>query len=797
MSAVLDEALLDAAATRHGTARSAASLCHHCALPVPPGSAWLATIDGVARRMCCPGCAAAAGALVDGSFPQLDAGDVDPLELARADALGAAGELGFTVEGLRCAACVWLIERRLLALPGVREVRLNLATERLFVHWDPTECRPSAILRALRAIGYTAYPYDAQRHGAQLERARVALLRRLIVAGLSLLQVLLYALPVPPAATGWIALYLTLPALLYAAQPFFAGAWHDLRRGMPGMDIPVALALGVAFADSCSALILGGGALHFDAVALFAFLLLGSRYLELGARRQAAGALDRLQQGMPASALRLRGHPLGRNWRHEVELVAAGSLQVDDMVLVRAGQAVPADGVIHEGETEVDLALLTGESRTQRRGVGDAVPGGAVNAAQAFVLRVTSSATDSTLAMLVRLVERAGHGKPALALWADRIAAWFVLGLLGLTAGVYLAWLQVDPDRAWQVAIAVLMVSCPCALSLATPTALAATTDRLLRRGVLAVRPHTLDTFDRATHVVFDKTGTLTLGRPVLRQTVAVGALDGAACLGIAAALEADNPHPLAQALRDAVAAPCVAEAIHFTPGLGVEGWIDGVRYRLGSAAWVAGIAGGAARAAAPAGTTSVWLGASAGWLARFDLFDALRPEAPEVVQRLRAAGKTVILLSGDAQHAAQSVAAQLGISTAIGDQLPHEKLACVRRLQAAGATVAMIGDGMDDAAVLGGADVSFAMGRGAELAQLHADGVLTGDDLMPLADALDCARRTLAVIRQNLIWAAVYNAVAIPAAASGLLDPWLAGVGVAGSSALVVMNALRLRDEH
>ncbi len=748
MSAVLDDAVLDAAVLRAGAARSPAPLCYHCRLPVPQDSGWQATIDGMARRMCCAACAAAASAIADSidatpGAASIHPPDIDPLGPARADALGD-----------------------------------------------------------------TACPHDARRHGEQLDRARQVLARRLLVAGLSMTQVALYVLPVllsgalTRQAMGWIALCLTLPALLYSAQPFFVGAWHDLRRGLPGMDVPVALALGVAFADSCAALVSGAGALHFDAVALFAFLVLGSRYLELGARRQAAATLDRLQQGMPASALRVRDQTFGRQWEHDVELVASGSLQPGDLVMVRSGQAVPADGVLHDdgmgaGDCAIDVALLTSERRTQHRSAGDTVPGGAVNAGGAFVLRLTSSAADSTLAMLVRLAERAGDGKPALARWADRIKAWFVPGLLCLTVLVYAVWLQIDPGRASQVAIAVLMVSCPCALSLATPSALAATTDRLLRRGVLMAQSRTLDTLDRVTHVLFDKTGTLTTGRPVLRQTVPVGPLGGFACLGIAAALEADNPHPLAQALRCALTPPARAERVRITPGQGVEGWVDGVRYRLGSSAWVAGIAGGVARAAAPAGTTAVWLGSSAGWLARFDLLDALRPEAPEVVQRLRAAGKTVILMTGDARHAAQSVAAQLGIATAIGDKLPQGKLACVRRLQAGGAVVAVIGDGMGDAVLLRAADVSFAMGRGAELAQTHADGVLTGDDLMPLADAIDCARRTLAVIRQNLIWAAVYNALAIPAAAAGLLDPWLAGIGMAGSSALVGLNALRLRDDR
>ncbi|MEW7847865.1 HAD family hydrolase [Massilia aurea] len=529
----------------------------------------------------------------------------------------------------------------------------------------------------------TAGVRTIERRGIKLDRARAVLVRRMQVAGLSMIQVLLHVVPgMAPASAGIIALCLTLPVLLYSAQPFFSGAWHDLKRGVAGMDVPIALALVVAFVDSCAALVFDSRALHFDAVPLFAFVLLASRYL-----------------------------------------------------------------------------ALCGQPSARRR--------------------------------------------PGRSPETDRIAAWCVSGLLALTALVYASWLQIEPGRASQVALAVLMAACPCALSLATPTARACTTDSLLQRGVLALQPHALDTIDRATHVILGKTGTLTRGRPVLCRTVPVGALDDVACRRIAAALETGNPHPLGQALRGGVAAPPLAERVHMAAGQGVEGWIDGVRYRIGSAAWVGGIAGGAARAAAPAGTTSVWLGHAAGWLARFDLIDPLRPEALAVVGRLRAAGKTLILLSGDTQPAAQAVAARLGIPTAIGGKLPHEKLACIRRLQAGGAVVAVVamasaaqvdaGDAVDAAAPRV-ADVTIAMVCGSVPGQRHADALIIGDDLTPLADALDGARRTLAVMRQNLIGVAVYNALAIPAAATGLLDPWLAGVGMAGVSVLVVLNALRLR---
>jgi Cu2+-exporting ATPase len=784
--------------------------CFHCGLPLPEGQRWQARVNGTDQDMCCPGCAAAAQAIVDagcGDYyaTRVDFGarveHTDAPELALVDAAGDAGEDAgegaFAVEGIRCAACVWLIERRVAAVPGVLDATLNVSTARLRVRWDAALCRPSAILRALRTIGYSAYPFDARRHGEHLARERKTLFRRLFVAGLSMMQVMMYAVPVYLAADGtmdadmralmgWASFLLTLPAVLYSARPFFAGAWRDLRRGLPGMDVPVALGIGAAFAGSTAALLRGDGALWFDSVTMFIFLLLGSRYLELDARLRAAGALAALQDALPASAQRLIDYPHGR----ATELVAAAALQAGDIVLVAPGAAVPADGLILEGDTEADLALLTGESAARRMRAGDTLPGGAVNVAQAVVLRVTAAAGESTLAHLVRLAEQAGQDKPAVALWADRVAAWSVAALLVLTVLVYIGWSFIDPARALPAAIAVLVVTCPCALSLATPAALAAATGSLLRRGVLAVGPHTLETLARATHIVFDKTGTLTLGRPRLRSTRVFGALDADAVLRIAAGLEAGNAHPLAAAIRSAAPDAAQAVAVRNEPGQGVEGSVDGVRYRLGSADFVAALA--AAAPGAQAG--GVWLGSAGAWLAYFDIADALRPEAREVVRRFEAAGKQVVLLSGDAAPAVSAVAAQLGIGMAFGGQLPQDKLALVRRLQGEGAVVAMVGDGVNDAAVLRGADVSFAMGKGAALAQLHADGVLMGDSLLPLLDAADTAQRTLRVIRQNLAWATAYNLVAIPAAAAGLLSPWLSSIGMAGSSALVVVNALRLR---
>jgi len=796
--------------------------CFHCGLPVPAGAHWNVVIDDVPRAMCCPGCEAVAQTIVDigqSSYyrerdayaanaadaamlpPQLRLYSNDDVQFARdADSCEAT----LSVVGIRCAACVWLIERQLLRLPGVQAASLNVATERLYVRWNKHQCQPGDILQAVRQIGYTAYPYDAVRHGEQLQKASKTLGRQLFVAGLSMMQVMMYVAPAYLAEDGtlddnmaslmrWASLLLTLPAICYSAMPFFQGAWSSLRARTLGMDVPVTLGILAAFFGSVVATFTGRGEVYFDSATMFIFLLLCSRYFELQARRKAASALERLQHALPASASLLAGFPDSRT----ATLVPAGSLAVGDIILVKPGEAIAADSVIVEGTSALDLSLLTGESAARRRKAGERVPGGAINASAALILRVLKPARDSTLSDLLKLIERAGSGKPQIALWADKVAAWFVLGLLLFAAAVFAFWSWHDAAQAWPVAIAVLVVSCPCALSLATPTALAAATDSLLRRGVLIVQPHVLETLHRASHIVFDKTGTLTVGKPVLQQTEALASMTENDGLQIAAALEAGSAHPLAQAILEAAGEPrCHAEQLQEVQGQGLEGVVDGVRYRLGNAAFVAAIAGPPLghTAIGVQGKTPLYLGVQGRWLVRFLLSDALRPEAREVIDYFHRRGKQVVLLSGDQEALTQGVAAELGIAVACGEFLPDEKLDFVQQLQARGAVVAMVGDGINDAAVLSAADVSFAMGSGAALAQAHADTVLLSSQLRSVQDTAKTAARSMSIIRENLGWATLYNVTAIPAAALGFLNPWLSGVGMAASSAVVIANALRLR---
>lgn len=809
----------------------AAVNCFHCGLPVAAGAHWSVRIGDADRPMCCPGCEAVAQAIVDNGLtdyyltrnaysPTADDKSLVPAELKLYDApevlerfVGTGEENSdvceavFSVDGIRCAACVWLIERRLSAVQGIQALNLNVATERLHVRWKKDNCKPSDILKAVREVGYVAYPFDAVRHGEQLQRASKTLFRQLFIAGLSMMQVMMYAVPVYLATDGtmdadmeglmrWASMFLTIPAVFYSALPFFKGAWANLKSRTLGMDVPVALGIAAAFFGSVVATIKGEGDVYFDSATMFIFLLLCSRYLELIARRKAASALERLQHALPTSAARMPYFPEDRT----PEVVPAGQLCEGDIVLVKPGEVIAADCLIVEGRTAIDLSLLTGESRPQPKEPGDALPGGAVNAVQPIVVKVTKLARDSALSTLVKLIERAGQAKPQLSLWADKVAAWFVAVLLLFAVVIFLTWQWIDPSRAWPIAIAVLVVSCPCALSLATPSALAAATDRLVRQGILVVQSHVLETLHRTTHVIFDKTGTLTLGRPALREIQVLGAASDTWCLATAAALEASSAHPLAAAIIDAAQrlpqserVPVVVDAQSMA-GQGLSGVVDGVQYRFGSASFVQGIAGGLIPAGGEGGLTSVYLGSSRGWLARFDLADTIRADAKQVVAHFRARGKKVILLSGDQQGVTRRVADELGIDAAYGERLPDQKLEFVQRLQADGAVVAMVGDGINDAAVLRAADVSFAMGSGAALAQTHADTVLLSGRLSSVAEADRTASKTMAIVRQNLAWATIYNIIAIPAAAVGLLNPWLSGIGMSLSSVIVVVNALRLR---
>ena len=811
---------------------AADSACYHCGLPVADGTDFSLSIDGAPRRMCCGGCEAVARAIVDNGLgdyyrhrdalpesprealpaalaefrlfdhPDLQKGFVRPLS-------GDEREASLILEGITCAACVWLNEQHLTRQAGVLAVDINYATRRARVRWDEQRIRLSGILAAVAAIGYRAYPYDAARAETLAQGERRAALWRLFVAGFGMMQVMMYAVPVYLAGEGGMSddierlmrlasLVLTLPVVFYSAAPFFRNAWRDLRLARVGMDVPVALGVGTAFAASAWAALAGAGEVYFDSVTMFVFLLLGGRYLEMLARQRAVRAIERVGRALPAFAERLPRYPA-----MAAERVAVAALAVGDFVMVASGGIVPADGVVVDGMSEVDESLLTGESRPVPKGCGAGLTGGTVNGGSPLVMRVEKIGAGTRLASIVRLMERALTEKPRLVALADRVAAGFVAVLIVLAAATAVVWLQVDPARTLWVFVSVLVVSCPCALSLATPAAMAVATGSLSRLGLLAARGHAIEALARAGHIVFDKTGTLTRGRMGLKQVLPAAGWSPAAALRLAAALEQGSGHAIGAALRSACAqcdASPAPAALRVLTGQGVEGVVEGRQLRIGRIEY-AGAAHGqpppeAARRLWAGGDTCVALADAQGWIAFFALGDELRPGAPAMVAALRRLGYRVSLISGDNPAAVEAVARQAGIDDARAGMSPEDKHAFIAQLQREGAVVAMVGDGINDVPVLAQAQVSVAMAGGTELARNQADIILLGEGLLPLTDAIRLARRTLRIVRQNLAWAFAYNLTAIPLAMAGLVSPWMAGIGMSASSLLVVANALRLQGD-
>lgn len=803
--------------------------CYHCGLPIPEGGHFPVEIAGEARDMCCIGCQAVAEAIVAGghadyyrhrdalpesprealpsSLQELGVFDLPEVQKGFVRPVGEhEAEASLMLEGITCAACVWLNESHISRQPGVTAVEINYATRRARVRWDTGVTRLSSILEAIAAIGYRAHPYDADKSEQLARKERKSALWRLFVAGFGMMQVMMYAIPVYLASDGtmsadieqlmrWASLLLTLPVMFYSAAPFFSNAFRDVRLRRLGMDVPVALGIGSAFVASLWATVTGKGEVYFDSVTMFVFFLLGGRYLELMARQKAVRGIEAMTKAMPAFAFRLHAYPDLAG-----ERVAVSSLVVGDLVLVKPGEAVPADGTVVAGDSAVDESLLTGESLPVARGVGDGVIGGSINTASPLTVRVARVGEDSRMAAIARLMERAATEKPRMVATADRIAVRFIFALLLLAFASAAVWLWIAPDRALLIFISVLVVSCPCALSLAMPAVLTVATGALAKRGLLAARGHAIETLARVDTFVFDKTGTLTEGRPVLKEVYPLGGKSRDEVLALAVAMEAASEHPLAQALL--AAAPegisNLATEIRSVTGSGVVATVCGEPVRLGRPEFVAELHGQSLperfAALRQEGRMLIALGGREGWLGIFLLEDTVRSSARNVVRELAARGIRSVIMSGDSPAAAERIGRALECDLSLGGLSPESKHAELSRLQQAGAVVAMVGDGVNDAPVLAQAQVSIAMGGGTDLARAQGDMVLLGADLAVLADGVDIARRTMKVVRQNLVWAFAYNFLAIPFAMVGWVMPWMAGIGMSASSLLVVLNALRVQ---
>ena len=734
----------------------------------------------------------------------------DPVEQRRftrysVDAGGAPrADSSLHISGMHCAACAGLIEAALSRGDGVLEASVSAAAERARVLWSPQRTSVAAIVGAIRTAGYDAIPDAAvqAREARQCEH-RLAIWR-LFVAAFCAMQVMMLATPGYLArgnelapdlrqlleTTSWL---LTLPVLAFAAGPFFSGAWRAMRQRRIGMDLPVALGIAVTFVASSGATFDPGGVfgdqVYFDSLTMFVSFLLAGRWLETRARHRVAQVLESALAGLPDTAIRLLAD--GR-----VETVSVQRLRPGDRVRVPVGQAFPGDGELQDGPTQADESLLTGESAPVDKAVGAAVVGGSLNLGAPVSVRLLRLGDDTRLAAIVALMRDAMSQRPALARTADRWAAPFLWTVLLLAAGAAAVWSVIDPPRAVWVAVSVLIVTCPCALSLAAPSAMLAAASALARRGVLLQRLDALETLTWVSRVYLDKTGTVTDERLQWQGIDRLAGCDesDAKLLARAAALAGWSAHPLSRALVQSQRGQVDADlppwqSVQELPGQGLQANdAQGRCWRLGAAAFVDPAAPPAADDA-----VAVWLGRDGRALARLRFAEALRPDAAAAVAALRAQGVEVVLLSGDRPERAAAMGKLLAVDAVIGGASPERKLAEVAAAQAAGQVVAMVGDGINDAPVLARADVSLAMGQGALLARAQADAIIVSNRLGDLVLARALARRTMRVVRQNIVWALAYNLSCIPLAVAGWLPPWAAGLGMAGSSLLVIGNALRL----
>lgn len=785
-------------------------------------------MGGGAAVFCCPGCREVCRSILEAGLDdyyrlrdrpapsqlpeaveddQLDMYDDPRIQASFVTAGEHWQEATLLLEGIRCPACLWLNEQRLRRLAGVLEAQADYASQCLCVRWDPRCVTLSNILRAVARLGYRAEPYDpVQRNALVSEEKRRGMERLLFAAatGMAIMHFSLavYLMPIPAAAElplwvvvgRWTSLVLATAILAFSGQDFFVGAIHDLRHGSLGMDVPIMVGLCVAYGGSAVATLQGHGEVYYDSIAMFICLVLTARHFELRARLRAADTLDQFTRLVPTTARRLM--PDGQEQRTFSYELAPG-----DRLRVGPRECVPVDGRIVSGTSRFDESILSGESLPVAHGPGDEVMAGAHNWEQSVIVEVTRIAQHSTLMQLTRLMQRSLADKPRSAQFADRLASWLVSIVMLVAAATAIVWLPVDASAALANTIAVLIVTCPCALALATPTVMTLSARRLAALGVMPLRMSAVEALAHGGVWAFDKTGTLTLGQPELQTITPTGRLGAADALGIAAALASASTHPIARALRNACPTTVVsAENLRDVPGAGVRGDIDGQQWRLGKPGWTGTEMpttlppSKTAKAASNRAGLVAMLGNEAGVQARFRFSDHLRPGVPELVSDLRRQGfARLVMLSGDRQQQLSVLADKLGFDEALGDLSPQQKLSWVRHQQHQGQRVFMVGDGINDAPILGAANAALSFREATDLAQSASDFLVLTDDIRVLGKIAPVARETRRILLQNLAWAGCYNLLMIPAAAFGLIPPWGAAIGMSASSLLVVANALRL----
>lgn len=821
---------------------SPARHCFHCGLPIRPAEQVCAVVAGDERAFCCTGCRAVCEAIyaagLEGFYRRAADGeplgpppelpkdltiyDLDAVQEEFADTGSDAREINLLVEGIHCAACVWLIENGLKTLPGVEEARVNLTGRRLRVRWDNGRLKLSRILRRLGDIGYAAVPFDPESAEGALRRENRAMLFRMAWAGFAMMNLLWVSIALYAGADRgefrglfhWIGLSLATPTLLYSGFPFFRGAWNGLRGGHLTMDLPIAIGASITYLYSLYVTLSGtlAGDVYWDTVVNFLFVILVGRYLEAASKRQAVASTQRLLDLQPRVATVLRDG--------QETLVAVRSIGPGDTVLVKPGERVPVDGEVLDGQSELDESMLTGESRPVPKGPGEGVSAGTINGAG--VLRVCTTATlrETALGRIIRLVEDAQASRAPIQRLADRIVPWFVALTLGLATLTFVLWLGTDVELALMAATSVLIITCPCAFGMATPMAVAVASGLGASRGILVKNGAVLERLSSIDHFVFDKTGTLTEGRPAVTALRAgegpwrsIGADEPALrdderrALRLVGALERVSEHPAATAVLELCQRAGIglqgaeAQSVQVVAGYGIRGRVEGVELIVGSADWLRRhgipVPGGSDTASGFPETSGLGLihcALDGRQVLVLATEDRIRPDARGVITRLQAQGIRVTLLTGDRQASGERVAAALGGVELIAEVLPEDKDLVVADLQRGGQRVAMVGDGVNDAPALVRADVGIAMGSGTDVSIASADIVLMSDSLDRVVEAAKLARRTLHTIRQNIGISVIYNLIMVPLAMAAIVTPLIAAVSMPLSSLAVIGNSARIR---
>jgi Cu2+-exporting ATPase len=803
--------------------------CFHCGLPIEPEADYHVRLDGAERHFCCFGCQSVCGAIYEaglqGYYQRTPEGallgpppepprdveiyDFDEVQQEFTTCSGDIRDIHLLVEGIHCAACVWLIERGLQREPGVRSVSVNLAAKRLHLSWDSQRSKLSDLIRSLARIGYSAVPYDPESAEGVIKKANRSMLYRLFFAGFAMMNMMWISIALYSGADQdefreffhWMGLALATPTLLYAGYPFYRGAFGGLRGGHLTMDMPIAIGLSVTYLYSLYVTVTGSkmGEVYFDTVTNLIFVILIGRYLEGMFRHQAVSATKRLMELQPRVAIVM--------FDGQEQMTPIRGVKLGDQVLIKPGYKVPVDGVVLEGHSAVDESMLSGESVPVNKAAGATVSAGTVNTSGALLVEVRTLLQDTTLSKIIRLVEEAQTSKAPIQRLADTIVPWFVLVTLICATLTFFFWNAQDFEIALMAATSVLIITCPCALGMATPMSIAVASGLGAKHGILVKNGLVLETLSRVNHFVFDKTGTLTEGKMSVAQMHVAPGVEPQEALRCAAAVERYSEHSVAKAIIAKAVEQQLnyrdmeVKGFHATAGLGVEAVVAGQAMLLGSAEWLtrqnivldAPLQAQAHEFEAQA-MSCVHVALEGVHVAVFALADKLRGDAQQLVNELRAAGIGLTLLSGDRKPVADAIARQLGGMEVIAEVLPQDKDQVIQRLQQGGAVVAMVGDGINDAPALIRADVGIALGSGTDVSVESADIVLMHNELDKVRLATLLSRRTLRTIKQNIGLSFVYNAIMVPLAMMAKVSPLVAAITMPISSLVVIGNAARIR---